>query len=207
MVSCSLVTNPVIEHFIAKFRDARTSTYDCILCVENISFFLAGEVSKHLLRKNVSIQTPLGVKVCSVIAEDIVLIPVLRAGLSMLSSFQRMFPDCNTGFMWAHRDHNGCAIVDKYKIPVALLGKTVIILDTMLATSGTINACADIISQHNPRQIVVASIMATEYGIEHCSPRIAGIITVEVSDNLDKNLYISPGVGDSGDRLYGQAEA
>ena len=197
-----IVSTPAIDYFLARFRDKATGTYDCTACVENISLFLAGELSNYLYVKKTKIKTPLGEKICSVIDEEIILVPVLRAGISMLHAFQQILPMSKTGFIWAHRDENASAMIDKYKFP-EINHKPVIILDTMLATAGTINACADLLSQYNPRQIMCASILSTAKGVEQLTDSVSVLVTASVSDSLDKNNYVYPGVGDSGDRLYG----
>jgi uracil phosphoribosyltransferase len=95
------------------------------------------------------------------------------------------------------------AELDQYKFPAAMEGKTAVILDTMLATGGTINLAADLIWKQNPRQIFSVSILAVQDGIGRLSQKINRMFTVGMTDRLDSNQYIYPGVGDSGDRLYG----
>lgn len=197
-----VINNPAMDYFLSKFRDKNTSTYECNICVENLSFFLAAELSKCLSTEERIIITPLGQKVCSVINEDVVLVPVLRAGVAMLGGFQRILPQSKTGFVWAHRDKNAKAEIDKYKFP-NVKDKTVIILDTMLATAGTINACVGLISEYHPKQILCASILSTQVGMENLSELISVSVSVSLTDELDSHAYIYPGVGDSGDRLYG----
>ena len=204
-----IVNNPAIDYFLAKFRDKKTDPYSCNICVENISLFLAGEASKFLNTEELNVVTPLGEKTCPIICEEVILIPVLRAGVSMLSAFQRLLPFSKTGFVWAHRDYNFQAVIDKVKFPKAEngivdpKGKTVIVLDTMLATAGTVNATAEIVAKYNPRQIICVSILATKEGISNLSSQYSAIIAASDTDGLDLNKYIYPGVGDSGDRLYG----
>lgn len=204
-----IVNNPVIEYFLAKFRDKNTNTYDCNVAVENISLFLAGEISRFMRIEETNIVTPLGEKKCPIINEDIILVPILRAGVSMLSAFQRLFPMARTGFVWAHRDQNALPVIDKAKFPkdvnggVDIRGKTVVILDTMLATAGTINATVELVTEYKPRQILCASVLSTSLGIKRLSENITALVTISENDGLDDQAYICPGVGDSGDRLYG----
>ena len=73
-----VVSNPVIEYFLAKFRDKDTNSFECNVAVENISFFLAGEISKFMQTKDKNVITPLGEKVCPIINDDIILVPILR---------------------------------------------------------------------------------------------------------------------------------
>lgn len=199
-----IVNNPAIDSTLAKFRDENTGTYECNLCVESISFFLAGEISKFLSTKEVVIKTPLGTKVCDVIDEEVLFVPVLRAGASMLSGFQRVIPKSKTAFVWAHRNNDANAELDKFKVPGGMVNKTVIILDTIIATGGTINLVNKLLRVYKPKQIFCASILAIPSGINNLSNDINAVFTVDTSDYLNEQLYVSPGVGDSGDRLYGK---
>lgn len=198
-----IVKNAAIETFLSRFRNAQSTIYDCNVCVESMSFFLAGEISNSLERKSVDTKTPLGNKNCCIINEEVVLVPIMRAGMSMLSGFQRILPMSSVGFVWAHRNKEAKAEIDTYKFPMNIREKTVILLDTMLATSGTINAVVNVISTYNPKQIIVASILATEFGIKNISDKVSIIAAIDTTDTLDENMYVYPGVGDSGDRLYG----
>lgn len=198
-----VVSNPAIRDFLSRFRDEKTGTYECNICVETISFFLAGELSNFLLTEEVEVKTPLGEKICSIVKEEVILVPILRAGVAMLSGFQRVLPRSQTGFMWVHRNNEAKAEMDKYKFPSNAEGKTFILLDTMLATAGTLNLSSEVVKRYHPRQILCASILATPFGLDHLSRDIDGAVTAEVSDKLDGNLYVYPGVGDSGDRLFG----
>ena len=198
-----------MDYYLAKFRDKNTNIYDCNVAVENLSFFLAGEISRFLQTEKKNVITPLGEILCSVIKEEIVLVPVLRAGVSMLGGFQRMLPQSKIGFVWAHRNEKALPIIDKVKFPkdmdgnIEIGGKTVVILDTMLATAGTINATADIVVNYKPKQILCASVLSTPLGISNLSEDITALVTASEADRLDDRAYIYPGVGDSGDRLYG----
>ena len=175
-----------------------------VICVLRLFlFFLAGEMSKYLTTENIDVKTPLGRKLCPIINEEVILIPILRAGVSMLSGFQRILQKSKTGFIWAHRDSNAQAQLDKYKFPKDIEGKTVVLLDTMLATGGTINISCNLLEKCKPKQIICASILSTKKGLHNLNTDISVVLTAGVSDKLDSNLYVYPGVGDSGDRLYG----
>ena len=121
----------------------------------------------------------------------------------MLSGFQRILPKSETGIICAHRDHAGIAHIDTYKFPRTINNKTIILLDTMLATGSTLNASVELLEVYSPKRIICASIIATPIGLEKLSPKIEYAFFVDNSDSLDENLYVFPGVGDSGDRLFG----
>ena len=204
-----IVNNPIMDYFLAKFRDKTTTPNAGNVCVDNISVFLAGETSRYIQTKEKNIITPLGEKRCLIIDEEVILVPILRAGISMLGAFQRLLPMSKVGFVWAHRDEKALPIMDKAKFPknsdgeVDFMGKTVIILDTMLATAGTVNKTAEIIMEYEPKQIICASVLSTPVGINNLSKLFTAIVTASEADGLDDRAYICPGVGDSGDRLYG----
>ena len=197
-----IVNNPIVDYFLALFRNKDTDTYICNVAVENISFFLAGETSRFLQVEEKNIVTPLGEISCPIISEEVILVPVLRAGVSMLSAYQRLFPKTKTGFVWAHRTAEALPVKNE-EGNVDFEGKTVVILDTMLATAGTVNATVEVIMKYKPKQIICASILSTELGIENLSNKVTALITASERDGLDDRAYICPGVGDSGDRLYG----
>ncbi len=198
-----IVNNPAVESFLAKFRNMETGTYECNVCVETMSFFLAGEISKYLSTEERKVKTPLGIKKCDLISEEVILLPVLRAGVSMLNGFQRVLPNSKTGFVWAHRNNNAIAELDKYKFPADMENKTVIILDTMIATGGTINLVSKLLKPYKTKRVFCASILSIPYGLGKLSSEIDSVFTIGVSDSLNDSLYVYPGVGDSGDRLYG----
>ena len=200
----TVINNPAIEFFRAKFRDATTSIAECNTCVENISFFLAGETSRFLSQSENEITSPLGTKMCSIIDEEVILVPVLRAGFSLLSGFQRILPCSKVGFIWAHRNNQCVAEIDQYKFPNNINGRTFVLLDTMLATGGTLNSCIDCIQVYRPKQIISVSVFATKFGIENVSHNVTAIISTDITDGLSECNYVYPGVGDAGDRLYGK---
>ena len=204
MGSVIVINNPAIDFFRAKFRDANTSIAECNNCVENISFFLAGEASRFLSQSENEIKSPLGMKRCSIIDEEVILVPVLRAGFSLLSGFQRILPSSKVGFIWAHRNNNCITEIDQCKFPDNITGRTFILLDTMLATGNTINSCINQIQYYKPKQIISISVFATKLGVENVVHNVIAIISTDITDGLDENNYIYPGVGDAGDRLYGK---
>lgn len=121
----------------------------------------------------------------------------------MLSGFQRVLPNSKTAFVWVHRNKEAVAELDKCKFPLDMEDKTMIILDTMLATGGTVNLVSNILRPYKPKQTICASILAIPSGVANLSDDIKAVYAAGITDRLDDNLYVYPGVGDSGDRLYG----
>lgn len=201
------VSNPVIEHNLTQFRDKNTSSYNARKNVENISYALAGEVSNLLMSNHADIETPLGKAAGTFINEKIELVPILRAGLAMLGSFVECFPNAHIGLVACERHHDLSVGLLYEKISRSLNDRTVIILDPMLATGNTINTVINLLESRNAKRIIVVSILAVQRGIHMLQNRgDYTIVTVRDNEGLDGNNYIFPGVGDSGDRLYGSIE-
>lgn len=201
------VSNPIIEHNLAQFRDKNTSPYNARKNVENISYALASEVSNLIKSNHIDIETPLGKATGMLIEEKIELVPVLRAGLAMLSPFVEYFPNAHIGLVACERHHDLSVGLLYEKISQSLNDSIVIILDPMLATGNTINTVINLLESRNANRIIIVSILAVQKGIHMLQNRgDYEIVTVRDNEGLDENNYIYPGVGDSGDRLYGSIE-
>lgn len=199
-----VIRNKLIEHNISIFRDKRTSAYNCSICVENISFMLAGAVSQFIPDMDIDVETPLGMAKGRKINSRIVLVPIMRAGYSMVSGFWRMYPEAIICPIWLSRNKDLSINIHHEKILHDLKNVSVIILDSVLATGGTAITAIDLVSQRGAKNIVFSSILSTKAGI-NCLDKDyrAQIVTASENETLDKNYYVYPGVGDSGDRLFG----
>ena len=198
------VENPITDHNLSLFRDKDTDLYHARKCVENLSYSLANEVSNLLKTKKVNIETPFTNIVSGMINEKIEIIPILRAGLAMLNPFMEYFPNAHIGLIACKRNHDLSISMPYEKISRYLGESTVIILDPMLATGSTVSSVIDLVEKRGANKIIVVSILSVNRGINSVlSKGDYTIVTVSNSDSLNDELYIYPGVGDSGDRLFG----
>lgn len=201
------VSNSMIEYNLSQFRDKNTSSYIARKNVENISYSLASKVSDLIETSHVDIETPLGNAKGTLLNEKIELVPIIRAGLAMLGAFTESFPDSHIGLVACERHHDLSVGLLYEKVSRTLNERTVIILDPMLATGNTIDTVLDLIEPRQPKKIIIVSILAVPKGIEKLHKRgDYTIVTVRDNEKLDENNYVYPGVGDSGDRLYGKVE-
>lgn len=199
------ITNPIMEEQLAIFRDKNSSVQEVNKAVDLISIYLAGETSKLLEVKNKIVETPLGMADGVEIIENIELIPIARAGLAMLPAFEKLLPCCHVGLICASRNVDLSVNILYNKMSTDLSEKTAIILDTMLATGSTINKVISIAQERNCKKIIVVCVLATPLGIENIEKRIdVPIVAVGINERLDSKNYVYPGVGDSGDRLFGE---
>ncbi len=204
-----VLKHPLIRDKVARIRDENTSVKDFREYVGEISGLMVYEAMRNLPVTEVFIQTPLArTRGISIAASEVILIPILRAGLGMVDTVLRFVPDAKVGHVGLYRDHETLKPVEYYsKLPDDIGEHTVFVLDPMLATGGSAVAAIDLAKQEGakPGKIFLISIVSAPEGVakvrEH-HPDVF-IYTAALDDHLDAHGYIVPGLGDAGDRLFG----
>lgn len=210
-----VLNNPLVKHYLTIIRDKRTTYHDFRDCTDKLSLFLAFEASNELpfLKKN--IHTPLAPFSGKEIKGEIVLVPVLRAGLGLLNGFVELFPKAKVGHIGVYRDEETLQPVRYYfkfpRIPARSTGGhlskncMVYILDPMLATGGSILYSVKEMHKQKIKKIVVISIVAAPEGLKKVLSAFKDvkIYTCSVDNRLNSRGYIVPGLGDAGDRMFG----
>jgi len=200
------VRHPCIQHKLALIRDEETGYKKFRELATEITMFLCYEALKEIEVKQVTVQTPLAEAAGHKIANELVVVPILRAGVGMLEGILDLVPTARVGFVGMYREPETKKAVSYYhKLPKETDGATCIIVDPMLATGGSMAATIDFLKEHGAASIVVVCIVTCPEGIaaieaEH--PDIK-IYTASVDERLDDRKYIIPGLGDAGDRLFG----
>ena len=137
---------------------------------------------------------------------EVVLVPVLRAGLGMMDSVLQLIPNARVGFIGLKREEKTMRAVSYHKsLPTDLSPFEVILIDPMLATGGSTVAAMDLISEHGGKHVCMVNVIAAPEGIRRVRasyPRLP-IFTAAIDRKLDEKAYIVPGLGDAGDRLFG----
>jgi uracil phosphoribosyltransferase len=167
---------------------------------------LAAEAMREVPNSPVTVDTPLGPAPGRKVAREIVVVPVLRAGLGMLDAVLELVPHARVGHIGLQRDEM-TAIASQYysKLPASLSTSFVLMIDPMLATGGSAVAALDLLRQAGATQVRIVCIVAAPEGIasvESRHPDVA-IFTPVVDHGLNEHKFIVPGLGDFGDRLYG----
>ena len=171
------------------------------------------EISKTLQYKTIHVQTPLGVKSVSVPDEPIVLATILRAGLPFHQGFLSYFDNAENAFISSSRkyneDHSAFTIEVGYLSSPSIEGKTLIIIDPMLATGRSLDlAYQCLLKRGEPARIHVACVIASRYGVEEAIRLFPSDITTiwagAIDPLLNDKAYIVPGLGDAGDLAYGE---
>jgi len=205
-VPVHLVEHPLVHDALIELRDKRTPPDRFRRAATRISVLLAAEAMRDLPFIEVSVETPLGPSSGRRVGADVVVVPVLRAGLGMLDAVLELVPEARVGHIGLQRDEM-TAVASQYysKLPSALERSFVLMIDPMLATGGSAVAALDLLHRGGAVNVRIVCIVAAPEGIatvERRHPKV-DIFTPAVDHHLNAQKYIVPGLGDFGDRLYG----
>jgi uracil phosphoribosyltransferase len=202
----NLLKHPLLIHKLTHLRRKETDTKEFRETLEEIAGLMAYEITRDIPLQDITIRTPLAECSTSELAKDIVLIPVLRAGLGMVNGIANLIPGARVGHIGIFRDHKTLEPRTYYsKLPENLGEAIVMVLDPMLATGGSSSAAIQVLKDSGARIIKLVCIVGAPEGvarIEKDHPDVQ-IYLAALDKNLDKNGYIMPGLGDAGDRLFG----
>jgi len=205
--------NSILNHFLAQIRDIHIQKDSMRFRknIERIGEIMAYELSKTLEYKNIDVQTPLGIKHTTTIAEPVVLCSILRAGLALHQGFMNFFDDAENGFVSAYRHHydndDKFDILVEYQAAPSFEDKNLILIDPMLATGQSIVAVLNKLHlEQKPKEIHIAVVIAAPEGIDYLEknlPKNCHLWVAALDDQLNEKNYILPGLGDAGDLAYG----
>ncbi|MBI3577648.1 uracil phosphoribosyltransferase [Candidatus Gottesmanbacteria bacterium] len=206
MKATTLVSHPLIDHSLTILRDKRTSTAKFRRHADIVSKILVLEATKHFRLKNQTIETPLAPMVGRVLADEVVVVPVLRAGLAMLFALGDFLPDIAVGFIGLERDEKTAQAREYYqKLPKIFASHKILVTDPMLATGGSFCDTLAALKKKGAKNITIICIVAAPEGIKRIQrehPEVA-IFTAAVDKGLNDRFFIVPGLGDFGDRYFG----
>jgi len=207
-MSVHIVPHPLIHDALIQLRDVNTGTEDFRRIANRISVLLIAEALRDLPTERAVVTTPIERAEGRRVARDVVVVPVLRAGLGMLDAVLELLPSARVGHIGLQRDER-TAVASQYyaKLPPRLADSYVLMIDPMLATGGSAVVALDMLTRAGARDIRLVCIVAAPEGIaavEKAYPNVP-IFTPAVDDRLNDHKFIVPGLGDFGDRLYGTA--
>lgn len=206
MKNLIIVENPLLKKDLTILRDRQTEPVNFRAALRRISLIMASEISKRFELVQKDIQTPLEKTEGYYLKHDIILVPVLRAGLSMLNAFLEIIPEAKVGHIGIQRNEQTLEPVDYYyKTPKFSDSAKVILLDPMLATGGSGAAAIKFMREKGAKDIIFACIVAAPVGAAKVNEAAPDVVIY--SSALDRQLndrgYILPGLGDAGDRTFG----
>jgi len=200
------IDHPCVQHKLSLIRDVDTGHKKFRELATEITEFVCYEALKNINTREVDVQTPLEVAKCRMIDHDIVVVPVLRAGVGMLEGILELVPTARVGFVGLYRDEDTKEPVAYYeRFPPQAKNGTCIIIDPMLATGGSTVAAIDQLKDYGAKDIIDICIVTCPEGlalVEEKHPDVP-VYTAAIDKYLNENKYIVPGLGDAGDRLFG----
>lgn len=201
------VKHPLIEHKLAILRDINTTTKQFMELAEEIAMLLTYEATKDLPLEEVMVETPLETAKCYMVSGKAVgIVPILRAGLGMVSGVQKLIPNAKVGHIGLYRDHDTHEPVEYYcKLPADAEQRTLIVVDPMLATGGSASDAITMIKKRGVTKIKLCCIVSAPEGVQKIlddHPDV-DVYVASLDRCLNENCYILPGLGDAGDRLFG----
>lgn len=200
------VHHPLIDHSLTVIRRKETTTEEFRRHAGIVSKILLVEVMKGLGTVNVQIDTPLAPMTGKKLKDDVVVVPVLRAGLAMLFAIQDFLPSVAVGFIGLERDEKTAQAREYYqKLPKIFASHHVLVIDPMLATGGSFDDTVTVLKAKGAKHITIVSIVSAPEGIKRMQKRHpdVAIVTAAVDSHLNDRKFIVPGLGDFGDRYFG----
>lgn len=202
----NLLQHPLLTHKLTHLRRKETDTKEFRETLEEIAGLMAYEITRDLPQKEITVETPLVKCKTQELARDVVLIPVLRAGLGMVNGIANLIPSAKVGHIGMYRDHETLEPITYYsKFPEKMSEAIVMVLDPMLATGGSSSAAIQVLKEHGAVTIKLVCVVGAPEGVERITkdhPDVQ-IYLAGLDEKLNDNGYIVPGLGDAGDRLFG----
>ena len=207
MSKVKIISHPLIVHKLTMMRDKNTSCKDFRELLSEIAMLMGYEVTADLPMQDVEIETPICKTVTQMLANKTpAVVPILRAGLGMTDGILKLIPSARVGHIGLYRDPETHAPVPYYcKLPDDIAERTVLLIDPMIATGGSILAALKLLKEQGCNDIRLVGLLAAPEGIEAIQKTYpdVDIYLAALDERLNENAYIVPGLGDAGDRIFG----
>jgi uracil phosphoribosyltransferase len=202
----TVIAHPLVQHNLTRLRDRRTGPEEFRRGLGEVAALMVYEATRSFETRPVPVSTPLARTRGSHLRREVILVPVLRAGLGMLSSILQLIPHARVGFIGLKRHEQSLkASVYHQSLPANLQPFEIILIDPMLATGGSAVAALNLLASRRARRTRLVSLVAAPEGIRHVHefyPHLP-IFTAAIDRRLNSRGFILPGLGDAGDRLFG----
>ena len=206
MKGVTVIAHPLVQHNLTRLRDKRTQPQEFRRLLGEIAALMLYEATRSFAVKKIYVETPLARTNGFQLEREVVLVPVLRAGLGMLDSILQLIPHARVGFIGLKREEKTLRAMFYHKsLPENLGAFETILIDPMLATGGSSVAALDLLVEQGAKHIRMVNLVTAPKGIETVQkkyPRVP-IFTAAVDHKLNEKGFIVPGLGDAGDRLFG----
>jgi uracil phosphoribosyltransferase len=202
----TVITHPLVQHNLTRLRDKRTGPQEFRRVLSEVAALMLYEATRSFAVSPVAVTTPLAAARGCRLQREVVLVPVLCAGLGMLDSILQLIPHARVGFIGLKREETTLRATSYHKsLPPDLSRFEVILIDPMLATGGSAVAAMDLLTELGAKRVRMVNLVAAPEGIRHVQSHYPNlpIFTAAVDRKLNEKGYIIPGLGDAGDRLFG----
>lgn len=205
-MSVTILNHSLVKHKLTNIRKKETKTKDFYQNVNEIAGLMAYEITRDFPLKEVEIETPICKSTQYEIASDVVIVPILRAGLGMVDGIRSMIPTAKVGFIGLYRDEETLEPHEYYaKFPENINDAIVLVVDPMLATGGSASAAISMLKKRGCKDIRFVGLVAAPEGVkclQNDHPDV-DLYLATLDEKLNEKGYIVPGLGDCGDRLFG----
>lgn len=202
----TVLNHPLITHKLAQMRNKHTGTKDFRQNLDEIAGLMAYEITRDLPLKDCVVETPLTICHTHELAKEVVLVPILRAGLGMVDGIRSLIPTAKVGHVGVYRDEETLLPHEYFaKFPSGLEEAVIMIVDPMLATGGSAEAAIQMVKKRGAKNIKLVCLVGAPEGVELINklhPDV-DIYLAALDKKLNEQGYIVPGLGDAGDRIYG----
>ncbi len=203
----TILGHPLLKHKITMLRDKKTGTNEFRALIEEIAMLMGYEALRDLQTEDVEVETPIETCMSPVIAgKKLAIVPILRAGLGMVSGILALVPSARVGHIGMYRDEETHEPHEYYcKLPKGIKNRVVVVVDPMLATGGSAVDAVNLIKEKGATNIKFMAIIAAPEGLEaftKAHPDVQLYIG-QLDRCLNEDAYICPGLGDAGDRIFG----
>jgi len=202
----TIINHPLIEHKLAIIRNRATDTKTFRENVNEIGSLVTYEITRDLTTRPIEVETPIAKTICQVLAKEVVIVPILRAGLGMVDGIHMVIPTAKIGHIGLYRDEKTLLPHEYYvKLPDVIAQATVLVVDPMLATGGSAIVAINHIKARGAKDIRFVGLVGCPEGIKalQAAHPDVDIYLVKQDERLNEIGYIVPGLGDCGDRLFG----
>ncbi|MEO6713722.1 MAG: uracil phosphoribosyltransferase [Mycobacteriales bacterium] len=201
-----VVDHPLAARRLTNMRDKNTDNAGFRQALRELSHMLVYEATRTLPVEPIDIETPIQATQGVRLASPPILVPILRAGLGMAEAALELMPEAIMGFIGLARDEETFQPKSYLAaLPQRLDGRTVIVLDPMLATGGSLDYTCQLLAERGVARQIVVCVLAAPEGIERLerSGLVLELVTAAIDEKLNDKAYIVPGLGDAGDRQFG----
>jgi uracil phosphoribosyltransferase len=207
-VEVKQIKNSVTEGILCAIRDSNTDRSTFRASLEKMGELIALEISNDMPKKYCEVETAMHAKAVQLIRDDrekVALVTIMRGGLPLFEGVYKVFSEAEAGFLGIKRDEKTVEASMYYAALPDLKDKIVILVDTMIATGGSMLEAINIVEKQQPKKIIVVGVLLTDMAIDRIKAHNKDIefYCSCIDHKMDKNGFIIPGLGDAGDKCYG----